>query len=80
LTLTWPYVAVDIDSIVDLDMDHRSQFFDEEPETTRRSTYKVKDGVDVQRRSGQRLGDNVKVDVNVLARALTSFIDSSAFA
>jgi hypothetical protein len=55
------------------------KFFDEDPETTRRSTYKVKGGVNVQRRrSGQRLGDNVKVDVNVLARTFPAFIDSAA--
>ena len=72
-------VAVDVDSIVDLDIDHRSQVFDEDSETTRRSTYKGKDGVDVpRRRSGQRLGDNVKVDVNVLARTFPAFIDTSA--
>jgi hypothetical protein len=40
-------VAVDVEPIVDLDFDHRSRFFDEDPETTRRSTYKVEDGVDV---------------------------------
>src|SRR5262249_16847487 len=39
-------VAVDVEPIVDLDVD-RTRFFEADPETTRRSTYKVKDGVDV---------------------------------
>jgi hypothetical protein len=55
-------VAVDVEPIVDLDFDHRSRFFDEDPETTRRSTYKVEDGVDVVRqRQGppQRLRKDV---------------------
>jgi hypothetical protein len=41
-------VAVDVEPIVDLHLDHRSRFFDEDSET-RRSTYKVKveEGVDV---------------------------------
>jgi hypothetical protein len=54
---------------VDLDVDHRSRCFHQDPATARRSTYKVKEGVDVQRRrSDQRLRDNVKVDVHVFAR------------
>jgi hypothetical protein len=40
-------VAVDVDPIVDLDLDHRSRFFDEDSETTQRSTYNVEKGVDV---------------------------------
>jgi hypothetical protein len=42
-------VAVDVESIVDLDvdLDHRSRLFDEDSESTRRSTYKVEVGVDV---------------------------------
>jgi hypothetical protein len=47
---------VDIDPTVDLDLDHRSQCFDEDPETTGRSTYNVDGRVHVvRRRSGQRL-------------------------
>jgi hypothetical protein len=34
-------VAVDVEPIVDLHVDHRSRFFDEDSESTRRSTYKV---------------------------------------
>jgi hypothetical protein len=34
-------VAVDVAPIVDLDFDQRPRFFDEDSETTRRSTYKV---------------------------------------
>jgi hypothetical protein len=49
-------VAVDVELIVDLDVDRRSRFFDEDSETTRRSTYKVNEGVDV----------HVAVQVNVL--------------
>jgi hypothetical protein len=40
-------VAVDVEPIVDLHVDHRSRFFDEDSETTRRSTYKVEEGVAV---------------------------------
>jgi hypothetical protein len=42
LRLTWPYVAVDVEPIVDLHIDHRSRFFDEDSETTRRSPDKAK--------------------------------------
>jgi hypothetical protein len=63
-------VAVDVDSIVDLDLDldvdRRSPFFDEDPETARRSTYKVKEGVNVHvavqgnaSRQGQRPREDV---------------------
>jgi hypothetical protein len=34
-------VAVDVESIVDLHVDHRSRLFDEDSQTIRRSTYKV---------------------------------------
>jgi hypothetical protein len=40
-------VAVDVEPIVDLHVDHRSQFFGEDSETTGRSTYNVEEGVDV---------------------------------
>jgi len=40
-------VAVDVEPIVDLDVNHRSRLFDEDSEGTRGSTYTVEDGVDV---------------------------------
>jgi hypothetical protein len=49
-------VALDVEPIVDLYVDQRSRFFDEDSETTRRSMYKVEVGVDV----------HVAVQVNVL--------------
>ncbi|HEX3478605.1 MAG TPA: hypothetical protein VHT91_26465 [Kofleriaceae bacterium] len=53
--------AVEVDSIVDLDVDRRSRFLDQDPEIAGRSTYKVKEGVNgyvaVQVNvSGQRQG------------------------
>src|SRR5262249_35781334 len=65
LTSTWTLtltavveldVAVDVDSIVDLHLDHRSRWFGEDPEATRGSTYKVEEGLNVY----------VAVQVNVL--------------
>jgi hypothetical protein len=40
-------VAVDVDSIVDLDVDHRSRFFDGDREPQKASTYNVDDGLHV---------------------------------
>jgi hypothetical protein len=37
----------DVDPTVDLHVDHPSRSFNKDPETTRRSTYKVEGGVDV---------------------------------
>jgi len=51
-------VAVDVEPTADLHLDHRSRFFDDDAETTGRSTYNVEEGVDVR--------VAVQVDVNVL--------------
>src|SRR5262249_32132217 len=59
-------VAVDVEPLVDLYLDHRSRLFNEDSETTRRSTYNVQDGLNVhvdalRQRQGQpqRLREDV---------------------
>jgi hypothetical protein len=61
-------VAVDVESIVDLDVDHRLRFSDENSHTIegRRATSRMESTSTSPFRSTSC--DNVKVDVNVFAR------------